>query len=255
MLGWIRKSRRVSFVIAGVQKGGTTALHENLRRHPALNMPERKECHYFNTDAYFASPGKGVGTYHAMFPRLRRGQIRGEATPAYLYCRAAPARMLDYNPDLRVIVLLRDPVARAYSHWVMESRRGLEALDFPDAIRAEAARLRMQPEHPVYSYLDRGCYAAQLCNLWRWIPRDHTLILRSDALLQEPKDTLARVCQFLDIAPLRETDIIRSRVFAQSYAFSIDADTRKSMVSVLESDVRELEELLGWNCEDWLQGL
>ena len=253
MFGWLSGSRRVSFVVAGVQKGGTTALFENLKQHPKLNMPRRKECHYFNSDGYFMRPDKGVRAYHAMFPRLRRGQIRGEATPGYLYCVEAPARMADYNPAMRVIVLLRDPIARAYSHWVMERHRGLEALDFRDAIRAEPARLRMQPQHPVYSYVNRGRYAEQLCRLWERIPREQTLVLRSDCLLQKPQETVARVCRFLDVDPLADDKVIRTPVFAQSYDKSIDAETRRCLLATLEPDVRSLESLLGWDLGDWLR--
>ncbi len=252
MFGWFSRSQRVAFVIAGVQKGGTTALFENLKQHAGLNMPRRKECHYFNTDGYFETAGNGERMYHAMFSRMKRGQIRGEATPGYLYCPEAPARMLHYNPAMRVIVLLRDPVARAYSQWVMERRRGLEELDFAAAIQAEPARLRMQPKHPVYSYVDRGRYAEQLRHLWRWIPRAQTLVLRSAALLQDPEETLAAVCRFLGIVPLADEQIIRAPVFTQSYEREIDRATWDRLMVRLEPDIRELESLLGWNCGDWL---
>lgn len=251
---WLfRGHRRVAFVIAGVQKGGTTALYQHLQQHPGVSMPRRKECHYFNTDHYFALRDRGVRAYHAMFPRLKRGQIRGEATPAYLYCPAAAARIARYNPDMRVIVLLRDPVARAYSHWVMEKSRGFESLDFAAALRAEPARLRMEPHHLVYSYVDRGRYARQLQHLWQWIPREQTLVLRSESLLHEAHDTMCRVCAFLGIAPLPRDLIINTPVFAQSYDRTIDPGLRKEILAGLAGDIQELALLLDWDCTDWLR--
>ncbi len=255
MWRWFRRSdRRVSFVIAGVQKGGTTALYAQLLRHPAISMPRRKECHYFDMAAYFARPDTGVSAYHAMFPGFRRGQLRGEATPAYVYCRAAPRRMMAYNPDLRVIVLLRDPVERAYSHWHMEKHRGMEELSFGAAIRAEPARLRLEPEHPVYSYMDRGFYARQLLNLWEHVPREQTLIVRSEMLRTAPEETVGTVCRFLGVAPFSPEGIIRQPMFAQQYRHPVDASLRAELGTIFASDIRRLEDLLGWDCSGWLCG-
>src|SRR5205807_1568131 len=117
----------------------------------------------------------------------------------------APSRAASTVPDAKLIALLRDPVARAFSHWQHNASRGLETMGFEDALDAEAARLLGEEErlaaessyrsdaHRLWSYASRGQYAEQL---ERWLgqyPKDRLLVLRSEDLYEQPAETHSRV--------------------------------------------------------------
>ena len=90
---------------------------------------------------------------------------------------------------MRLIVMLRNPIERAYSHWAMEHRRGNDPLPFASALEQEEARCRgaLPLQHRVFSYVDRGFYSAQLRRLWRFFGRDQVLVLRQEELRLDPK--------------------------------------------------------------------
>ena len=112
---------RVDFAIAGVQKAGTTALFDYLSDEPELSLSHVKETHFFDDDERdWARPD--YAPYHALFD-APDGRLRGEATPIYLYWPKVLERICAYNPAMKLIVVLRDPVERAWSHWRMEFAR------------------------------------------------------------------------------------------------------------------------------------
>ena|SRR5450755_1220153 len=115
---------KVAFLIAGTQKGGTTALASYLQEHPAICMSTVKEVHFFDTEEFFASGDVDYTRYHARFNPTARKRLLGEATPIYMYWEAAAHRIQRYNPTMKLILLLRNPVTRAYSHWNHEHARG-----------------------------------------------------------------------------------------------------------------------------------
>ena len=136
---------RVSFVVAGAQKGGTWALHTYLREHPELCLPREKELHFFDADRFFAAEPVDYAPYHALFDPRPPQRLLGEVTPAYMYWPAAGERMARYNPAMRIIMVLRNPITRAFSHWNMARQKRREPLSFRDALRAEAERRRDLP--------------------------------------------------------------------------------------------------------------
>ena len=168
---------KVNFVIAGAQKAGTSALYSYLQEHPQIQMEDQKEVHFFDNEKYFAqSQPSDYTVYHSAYRQAKKTdnqpQLYGDATPVYLYWSQAMHRIHAYNPEMKVIVLLRNPIERAYSHWNMEiSRprdRQRECLSFWDALHNENQRCRqtLPLKHRVYSYLDRGLYCEQIRNLW-----------------------------------------------------------------------------------------
>src|SRR5256885_16741616 len=127
----------VNFVIGGTQKGGTSALDSFLRQHPEICMPEtRKELHYFDREKNFAKRPDHK-KYHANFRPSPGQRVIGEATPIYMYWNAAPSRIHAYNPEMKWILTLRNPVERAFSAWNMERNRGADPLPFSEAIEKE----------------------------------------------------------------------------------------------------------------------
>ncbi len=249
---WARPAFRVGFLIAGVQKGGTTALEAYLRDHPQVCLGDRKELHFFDDEARFAQPRADYADYHAHFQPGRGHRIVGEATPIYLYWAAAPARIHAYNPAMRLIVALRNPIERAYSHWNMERDRGAESLPFGAALRAESERAAAaRPlQDRVHSYVDRGFYTAQLQRLWQLFPREQTLVLRQEDLRARPAEALARVTAFLGVDPLPA--VAPREVHARPYVAPMERADWEFLRATFEPEIRSLEHLLGWDCRAWL---
>lgn len=243
---------RVDFVIAGVQKGGTTALHAYLKQHPQIGLSRHKEAQFFNTDAHFQGLRPDYPFYHSLFDPHPQHTLYGEATPAYIYWQDAPRRMWEYNPQLKVILLFRNPITRAYSHWNMGRDRGTETLSFWDAIQAEPVRSRghLPQQDKKTSYVDRGFYSEQLRRMWRYFPREQTLIFKSEELEGQPETVLRQTYAFLGVdCP---TPPAPQRAHARPYTSPLEPRAQEYLQSVYEHDIRELEHMLDWDCRDWL---
>ena len=191
---------RVAFIVAGVQKGGTSALFDYLGEEPGLSLPRDKELHVFDDEAQdWAAPD--LGAYHAAFAPYD-GRPRGEATPIYLYWPGSLARIKAYNPAMKLVVMLRDPVERAWSHWKMEYARGAETEAFAWCVREGRQRLfDAEPwgVHREFSYVERGFYGEQVGALYALFPREQTLLLQAADLRRDPAVVLAEVRRFLGL--------------------------------------------------------
>jgi hypothetical protein len=243
----------IDFVVAGAQRSGTTSLDLEFRRHPSVAMPAaRKELHFFDDDARFRDAVVDYAPYHASFPPRRPGELRGEATPSYMYWNPAAERIARYNPAMKVIVVLRNPIARAFSHWNKERQNGREPLPFLAALVAEADRSKASRtgQDRRTSYADRGRYAGQLRRLAAHFPSSQLLVLRSEALTDEPASTLARIAGFLDVPPFPNAEPIRAN--ARRYERPMRREEWEWLAERLAPEIRELEALLGWDCSDWL---
>jgi hypothetical protein len=243
---------KVGFLVAGVQKAGTTALDAYLREHPELCLPAKKELHFFDTNRHFAAEPVDYGPYHAAFSPGPQHRLLGEVTPAYLYWPKAAERIARYNPAMKLIVVLRNPVTRAYSHWNMSRKVRGETLDFLDALRAEPERRRQLPlkEAKRYTYIDRGFYTQQLQRLWRHFPVGQTLVFKSEELNAEPNAVLDRIAVFLDIAPF--PPIAPKTVAARKYDEKMNEAEKRYLIGVYAQEIHELERMLGWDCSAWL---
>jgi hypothetical protein len=230
-------------------KGGTTALSAFLDRHPEITMAAGKEAHFFDTDFHFAGANPDYAAYHARFAPGPGTRVLGDATPVYLYLESVLPRVLAYNPRMRWVVLLRQPVDRAYSHWNMVRQTGDEPLSFLDAVAAEPERLTTDRGRRLYSYLDRGFYARQLRRLFARVPRDRVLVLRSEELRRDHFGTLRRVFAFLGVDP--DVHIEPGTVHAREYEVPLPADVRRDLTARFAADIGELERLLGWDLRGW----
>lgn len=243
---------KVDFVICGAQKGGTSALDVYLRSHPEICMAKEKEVHFFDRDGLFENGPPDYSIYHESFSPEPTHKMVGEASPSYMYWYDAPRRMWQYNPDMKLIVVLRNPMERAYSHWNMQRGRKQEALSFWDAIQRESKRCRhaLPYQHRFHSYVDRGFYMEQLRRLWHYFPKEQVLVIKNENMRKKPGEALRMVCNFLgvDEFPAVETQIVHSR----RYAFPLSDRERAYLRQVYEYDIRSLERVLGWDCRTWL---
>ena len=243
--------RRVAFVVAGTQKGGTTSLDRYLREHPALSMARVKEVRFFDDERNFVD-SPDYARYHAYFEPPLRGRIAGEATPNYMYALEAPARLREYNPEMKTICVLRNPIERAYSQWNMETQLGRENRPFFEAICIEGSEPgRTNGRDPQPSYLERGRYAGQLARLAAQFPSEQILVLRSEELRAEPLATMNRVYRFLGVEQANRVEA--KRAHERRYERPMSRAERAYLREALESEIREVERLLGWDCSAWME--
>lgn len=248
-------SFRIDFMIAGAQKGGTTALDAYLRTHDEVCMSNVKEVHYFDRRKYFRRrlhrPLLTYGPYHKHFNPHPQHRVVGEATPDYLYWQDAPRRIWRYHPGIKLIFILRNPIERAYSHWQMNTRLVGETMPFMDALLQEEERCRAaRPfQHRTLSYVDRGRYTEQLRRFWHFFPREQTLVLRNKQLRHNPQATLDEVTRFIGVNPFPPTE--HKEVGSGDYTESMPDDARTWLKDVFENEIREIERVFGWDCTDW----
>jgi hypothetical protein len=244
--------QKVAFVIAGTQKGGTTALASYLYEHAEIGMPTVKEVHFFDNEEHFTSDAVDYARYHAYFNPAVRTRLLGDATPIYMYWASAPERIHRYNPAMKLIMLLRNPVTRAYSQWNMERERHRDPLQFEQAIRAEQERSReaLPLQDRLYSYVDRGFYSEQIRRIWRYFPPEQTLVLKSEELQHTPDAALARITDFLGVA--RFPPVEPRRVHARPYESPMSSEARDYLRGIFAAEIRNLEHMFGWDCADWL---
>ena len=194
-----------TFIVAGAQKGGTTTLHAMIERHPEVFVTRPKEIHYF--DRHYA---KGLEWYSSMFQPGPGQRAWGESTPLYMYEPLARRRMCRDLPDARLILILRDPVARAYSHYWMNRSKGVEDIEtFEEAVRIEAERRAASSRRIAarYAYLDRGLYIDQLNALEASYGRERLHVLLLSDLTASTTLRLTEVFTFLGVDPTMAVDI------------------------------------------------
>lgn len=243
---------KVDFIICGVQKGGTSALVAYLREHPEICMAKRKEVHFFDTESNFTGNRPDYSAYHAAFNPDLSHKLIGEATPSYMYWQNAPKRIREYNPAMKLIVVLRNPIERAYSHWNMAKAKKFESLSFWDAIQNERERCRtvLPYQHKMYSYVDRGFYLEQLQRLWAYFPKEQVLVLRNECLRDDPTETLQTVCSFLGISPFQRVE--DKDIHSRPYDSRITDQEKEYLQSVYEHEIHQIEQTLNWDCSSWL---
>ena len=205
-----------SFLIAGGQRCGTTSLFKAVRQHPNVLPPVlHKGVHFFDVNY-----DQGIDWYRGHFP-LRatarrhgvagRPALTGESSPYYLFHPQAASRISRTLPDVKVLVLVRDPVSRAHSAHAHEMARGFERLPFQEAIEREDERVaadleRMQAD-PTYesfdvqhhAYVARGRYADQIDRMASALSADQVLVIDSGRFFTDPEPQVARVFDFLGL--------------------------------------------------------
>ena len=237
-----------AFIIAGAQKAGTTSLHSWLAAHPQLLPPFEKEVHFFDHAKRY---GGGELGYRAYFPRrneLTDGRMTFETSPLYLFHPEAPARIAGMLPDVRLIVLLRNPVERAISHYFHTVARGGETLPLDEALAAEEQRLAAASPDSAdfrrFSYKARGCYAEQLQRLFLHLPAERVLILESEAMFADPDTALQRVARFIGTDVSGMPADLRARNVGKRGA-GVDENVYAALSDYFRPHNERLRELLG----------
>ncbi len=234
---------RPDFLIVGAQRSGTTSMFKTLAQHPMVARPLLvKGVHYFDV-----GHDQGMRWYRGHFPveatsrfwRRGRRPLTGESSPYYMFHPLAGRRIAAELPEARLIVMLRDPVERAYSGHSHEVGRGFEDLGFEDAVSAEPKRLAGERERllrdPGYhsehwqhhAHVTRGQYVEQLRALEAEVGRDRILVVDSADFFAEPEPVFAQVCAFLELEPAQGISFDRHN--ARSRQQPLGADLRRRL--------------------------
>jgi hypothetical protein len=179
--------RLPSFLYIGPDKAGSSWLHEVLIHHPQIFMPDAKDLYFF--DRYY---DRGLAWYERQFRDAgSHHRVIGEVTQDYLFCREAPARIhRDLGPDVRMMVTLRDPVARAFSSYLYMLKQGEQPGSFRDALTG-------RPE-----LVEHSRYAAGLRRFYEYFPPDQVLVTHFDDLQADPQAFIDDVLAFLGVEPM-----------------------------------------------------
>ncbi|WP_162176464.1 sulfotransferase [Synechococcus sp. KORDI-100] len=260
----------MNFVICGAQKSGTSAFHSYLGCHPEISIAETKELHLFDNETRDWSD-QGINKIdneieHFFIPS-KQTKVMGEATPVSLWWKPAIERIWKYNPEMRLIAILRNPITRAYANWRMERLRGRETDELPLSLAQEEIRCRgaLPLQDRVKSYLSRGFYTEQLRRAWQFFPRDQMLIIKQDDLIDQPETVLNKTYKFLGVSPQK----ILQKLHIPSWRAEISHAGKKaglenliphtapvatlnSLKDVYREEIEAIEKMLDWDCKDWL---
>ena len=195
-----------NFFIVGAAKAGTTSLHAYLSSHPQVFMSALKEPHYFaDFDVTpeldnFLPIIRSRSDYHELFKDSDGYIAVGEASPSYLCDPAAAERIKSAIPTAKIIISLRNPVERAFSHYLMDFQRGSETLSFEKALEFDLAH-REKGWGKSAQYTELGLYSNQVESFLREFGRERVLIVLFEDLVRDTRGTMRQIAGFLGIDP------------------------------------------------------
>ncbi|MGH2994751.1 MAG: sulfotransferase family protein [Gaiellaceae bacterium] len=282
------------FLVIGAYKSGTTALHAALRRHPQVFVPERKGPSFFAFDGAPATdrplpPGtvRRLEDYERLFEGANEKLVAGEVSPEYLANPWSCGRISERVPEAKLVAILRNPVERAYSDFLMYVRDGLEHAGFGQALDEQVERRRAGSATGYY--VETGFYGHQLRPYFDAFPRDRIHVILFEDFAADPKGELGRLFAFLGVDPAlarpseravnvsgvprnaavgaviragrRLAPVLPAAVRGPAKAVlargldrpSLLPDERRRLVEAYREDVAELERLLGRSLARWLE--
>ncbi|WP_293356312.1 MULTISPECIES: sulfotransferase [unclassified Microcoleus] len=251
---WNPQNRRQpNFTIVGIGKGGTTSLYYYLGKHPQILPALKKKIHFFNENIE-----RGLDWYLSHFPPIPQESnfLTGEATPWYLASYEVEKKVASVFPNIKIIILLRNPILRAFSQYQMQFRLGKERRSFAEVISSEIEALKKisSPGEGDFNYwqTEKGCllFSLYFYFIEKWMavfPREQFLILRSEDFYANPAATLTQVFEFLGVPdyPLAEYPNYNPGSYNP-----ISDDLRQTLAEFFRPHNQKLEEYLGMKF-DW----
>ncbi|MEU8217988.1 sulfotransferase [Micromonospora taraxaci] len=240
------------FLVIGGQRCGTTSLYHHLAAHPRVRVATGKELQYFSVHH-----GRGLRWYRGHFPRLAPDERTFEASPYYLFHPGVPSRVAAALPQARFVALLRDPVQRAYSHYLHTRSYGLEPLTFADALDAEEERLARATRGGAdtsaahralrnHSYAARGRYAEQVQRWFAHVPRERIHLARTEDLHADPAGTYGAILDFLGLPAFTPEAFTRHTRRVDEGASQLTPELRDRLAAYFAPHNASLAALLDW---------
>lgn len=198
------------FIVIGAARAGTTALHGYLRQHPQVFMPVLKEPNFFAYEGqtldcqgpgadYINNSVTRLNDYQGLFGIAPNGAVCGEASPLYLFSPEAPARIRHHVPKARLIVILRNPIDQAYSHFLYATKQAIEPeRDFTKALGLEGERMAAGWQ-PLFGYSDFPKYAEQLQRYFQVFPREQIFVRTYEDYKDQPEKLFRELFGFIGV--------------------------------------------------------
>ncbi len=246
-----KEYRTLDFIIPGVMKSGSTAALQNLSMHPDIYMPN-DEVHYFdNLNRY------GSGKYEFLRQFDFKYKLVGLKTSCAIYYPISHQLMQHTNPYMKIIIFLRDPCERAYSHYkMMVSDFGLKS-SFEECIDDELTNRMDEPKRYFiglwHDYIKRGFYYEQIWNLLRYFPVQNILVLITEHVKKDMTGEYNKIYDFLNL-PKFEPKTPYQMVFMSKDSRTlkeVDIKMYNKLKKIFSSDVHKLEKLLGYKTGWW----
>ena len=245
---------RVDFVVAGVQKAGTTAIHDFLAQHPQVALLRDQALHFFDKEEHFGPSRTGplgepdYRILHGNFNPGWRWRTAGEVTADYLYYPGALERIAAYNPRMKIVISLRNPTERAFSQWNMRREKSQEPLEFVDALkRDQETGVSKGPRGN--AYIARSLYSPQLEKVFTLFPHAQVLVLKYENLRSDPSTSVDQLFDFLGLD--RRPGLKNKQRNVGSYSRKLTPPVREYGETIFGEDIAKVEKMLGWDCRDW----
>lgn len=206
-----------NFFVVGAQKCGTTSLYEYMKNHREIFVPELKEPEYFSTpaqskDVLYAQWCPTLEDYQRNYAGSSGYRIVADFSTGYLWDKTAAGRIQQASPGAKIIILLREPIVRAHSAYLMLFRDGLErAPTFQEALEWDERRDQTS-WFTAFNYVQAGLYYEQVRRYIEIFGRERVLVLMFEELIKNPEMTLARIAEYLGVdgAPFKSADVSRA---------------------------------------------
>jgi len=184
--------KKLDFIIVGAMKAGTNSLALQLNSNPQVCIP-LKEAHYFDNEENFS---KGVEWYESFFKECSINNVIGEKTPTYSYSEKVPRRIYDYNSNVKLVWIFRNPVDRAYSNYWHAVKLGSEKYSFEKAVKLESKRIR---EDIFKGYLKRSIYIEQVERYLKFFDISNMHFLLLEEFVKNPTENMRKLFEFLNV--------------------------------------------------------
>lgn len=290
-----------NFLVVGTAKAGTTALYDYLGQHPQIFVNPEKETNFFAFEGEslnFTGPGDSWNTtvitdlqdYEKQFDGVRNESAIGESCPWYLYSEKAAENILHHAPGMKIVIILRDPVERAYSSYLHVLRDGREKLSFVDGLAEEGTRISEGWEY-IWHYRSAGMYSSQVERYMRNFPPEQLKVFLYEEFRENEQRVLAELHEFLGVRPFEAdlsinpsaTGVPRSKLLGKLFLQEnslrdkakyfmpkklrhglyhkinqqlvrkpkLEADTRRLLAAGFEEEIEKLEKLLSRDLSAW----
>ena len=257
---------KINLIIGGTEKGGTTSLYSLLRNHPKIIMPRAKELHFFSDNSFFDKKDIDYQQYHKLFfgrsykykvkmyyKYLSGARILGDSSPEYVWHKTSPQRICQYNPAAKWVVLLRNPIDRAFSHYkmnVFKKSNVNEPLSFIEALIREGKKT----QNGSFSYIDKGFYSKQLINLYKFFDKKNVYVETSDTFKDNTFDVLNNICNFLGVGDYKKQYIpilYDSNLGVDDIIMS--SQERDFLINIFKDEITQLECILKRDLSAWIK--
>ena len=249
-----KHNRKIDFIVGGVQKSGTSALNKYLRLHPDIGMPtKKKELHFFYNEKIF-SKKINYSSYTKSFDFSSNKKIYGEVTPIYIFWENSCKRIWEYNKDIKLIFILRNPIERAFSQWNMQVDQNREKESFSYCIRNENERIKasLPVQLKRFSYVNRGFYSEQIRRYKRFFNEEQMFFVKYDYFKNKQEESLRSILNFLGVDE-NKFEFQHKTTHQRKKHGVISLEDKNFLIDKFYFDIKQVEKELGWDCSDWLQ--